>query len=576
MRQYVGALTLALVIGSQCIAQNSLVNIQDITPEEVKMAGFRLSAEQAIKIEAVGYRSSRKYDLEFTRAWILNSRTRDVIWEMKDADIKDEGRKIIEYADELTLPKGDYEVYFSSVPDYYNYKHEGGFFERIFDQIFDHNDYEDVYYDYREEWKKFRITVRGNGQSISENRMEQLQTDFKENAFVSMTRLGDDEHRSQGFTLERPTDIRIYALGEARKDGTFDYGWIMNTETREKVWQLTLRDSRHAGGAKKNRLVDEVISLPAGKYAAFFVTDDSHSFRQWNLAPPYDPMFWGLTLKVENPAMRKYVHIYNFEDMPEENVIVKLTKVRDDEFLSKGFTCKRDLDIRIYALGEGKRHEMFDYGWIVDAGSHKRVWEMEYDNTEHAGGAIKNRLFNGVRNFKKGNYIVYYVSDDSHSYWEWNDAPPYDQENWGITLLAADKNFKPEYVSDYEERQDQNILAQLVRMRDDEREQQRFTLDKDAEVRIYAIGEGRDGEMFDYGWIEDAHNRQIVWEMTYRKTDYAGGGSKNRLFDGTILLKKGDYILRYESDDSHSFNDWNDAPPYDPMHWGITVYLVKD
>ncbi|MFQ5770315.1 MAG: hypothetical protein ACE5HX_07250, partial [bacterium] len=90
------------------------------------------------------------------------------------------------------------------------------------------------------------------------------------------------------------------------------------------------------------------------------------------------------------------------------------------------------------------------------------------------------------------------------------------------------------------------------------------------------IGEGTDGRMFDYGWIEDAEQRKVVWEMTYRKTNHAGGAKKNRLFDDTIFLKKGEYIVYYETDDSHSYNDWNSAPPYDPVNWGITVYLVED
>ncbi len=82
--------------------------------------------------------------------------------------------------------------------------------------------------------------------------------------------------------------------------------------------------------------------------------------------------------------------------------------------------------------------------------------------------------------------------------------------------------------------------------------------------------------MYDYGWIEDANTRRVVWEMTYRRTEHAGGDKKNRLFDDTLLLRKGDYIVYYETDDSHSFGDWNTAQPYDPMNWGITVYLVDE
>ena len=56
---------------------------------------------------------------------------------------------------------------------------------------------------------------------------------------------------------------------------------------------------------------------------------------------------------------------------------------------------------------------------------------------------------------------------------------------------------------------------------------------------------------------------------------YAGGATKNRRFDGVIRLPAGSYVLRYETDGSHSFGDWNAAPPDDPESWGITVYRQK-
>ena len=79
--------------------------------------------------------------------------------------------------------------------------------------------------------------------------------------------------------------------------------------------------------------------------------------------------------------------------------------------------------------------------------------------------------------------------------------------------------------------------------------------------------------MFDYGWIEDGGGRR-VWEMKYDETDPAGGADKNRIFDGVITLPAGAYVLRYRSDGSHSYNDWNDDPPDDPESWGIAVFRM--
>jgi len=63
--------------------------------------------------------------------------------------------------------------------------------------------------------------------------------------------------------------------------------------------------------------------------------------------------------------------------------------------------------------------------------------------------------------------------------------------------------------------------------------------------------------------------------MTYRRTDHAGGAKKNRVFDHTITLPAGEYDVYYVSDGSHSFRDWNDRRPNDPVNWGITISKAK-
>ena len=63
--------------------------------------------------------------------------------------------------------------------------------------------------------------------------------------------------------------------------------------------------------------------------------------------------------------------------------------IGDNANRSSGFTLKRPLDVRIYALGESSDQEMVDYAWIVNALDHKRVWTMRYENTEPAGGSDK-------------------------------------------------------------------------------------------------------------------------------------------------------------------------------------------
>lgn len=138
------------------------------------------------------------------------------------------------------------------------------------------------------------------------------------------------------------------------------------------------------------------------------------------------------------------------------------------------------------------------------------------------------------------------------------------------------EGFNPKDVSSFEERADKSALAQIIRVGSDERRRQHFTLSKMSDIHIYALGEGESGEMVDYAWIEDADSRRVVWKMTYRLTEHAGGAGKNRVFDGTISLPPGEYIVFYETDGSHAFDDWNDDPPDDPANWGVTITLAKE
>ena len=559
-------LALGSFLGAGSAQQNTLVEFHGIYPEEVKASGFVLSQSQEVTVEGLEYKSRKNWWI--TRSWILDARTRKVMWQSASDEGNRRGRGLQDFKENVSLPQGDYEVYFSAYgPIVWNFNGVGEFLEDLKRKMFDSDDLE-------EELQKTYFTVRGRGESVSGGALQRFRDQFNQTAIVSMIGLQDKVSRKESFIVEKPIDIEIYALGEIRDDGTFDYGWILNAKTREIIWRLSLSNSTHAGGDRKNRMGHESFTLPTGTYTAIYVTDDSHSNPDWNAAPPFDPEFWGLTIRVKDPSQKKLVKKVSTVEVEEKNVVVNLTRVRNSASLSKGFTLKKPMKLHIYALGEGQKGKMYDYGWIVDAATQKPIWRMEYDRTTDGGGANKNRLIDDVVRFEKGNYLVYYTTDDSHSYENWNSGPPYDPDHWGITITAVDDDFRPSDVSSYEEREDPNVLVQLVNMEDWERAREKFILQKESEIRVYAIGEGSSGEMYDYGWIEEARTGKTVWEMTYRRSSHAGGAKKNMMIDEVITLKPGEYVVRYVSDGSHSFEEWNDAPPYDVAHWGISVYRV--
>ncbi|HEX8264096.1 MAG TPA: serine hydrolase [Pyrinomonadaceae bacterium] len=118
-------------------------------------------------------------------------------------------------------------------------------------------------------------------------------------------------------------------------------------------------------------------------------------------------------------------------------------------------------------------------------------------------------------------------------------------------------------------------LAQIVSVPDDADKTVEFSLNQSGSVRIFAAGEGDNGQMYDYGWIESAETGKPVWEMKSSETTHAGGAPKNRKVDVVIALPAGKYRLRYKSDDSHSFDNWNAMPP-DINFWGIALYAKEN
>jgi hypothetical protein len=392
------------------------------------------------------------------------------------------------------------------------------------------------------------------------------------NLFWKTPSAGENENTTRGFTLSKPIDLRIYAIGEQTPgDDAVDMAWIIDAKTRKRVWDMQDSRTTTAGGAEKNIKFDGIVSLPAGAYILHYMTDDSHSMIDWNAEPPRDPLNYGVSLIARSPEDRSLLSLTEVTE--EKNIILQMVKIGDDEYRTQNFTLRKDASVRVYAIGErGSRREMADYGWIINARTREKVWTMDVSKTEYAGGTNKNRLLDEVITLPKGTYTVGYQSDDSHSYGDWNDNPPYDPGHWGITLYGEGDSFDPKSVERNAAATEAGMIAQIVGVGDGQKKSVNFSLSAPTKVRVYAIGEGENREMVDYGWIEKSENRSVVWEMTYSMTFHAGGARKNRMVNTTLLLDKGNYTLHFVSDDSHAFGDWNSEQPDDPTMWGITIY----
>jgi hypothetical protein len=581
---------LAFALGAvpHAAAQDTLVHIRHLAPRNVRSAYFALDSAQDVHIaaiggEAIGRSAVRRFldhgvfqgkeDRSWDRdawpanAWILDGQSRRVVWELRSATTQrgDGGLRIFDGT--VRLPAGTYEAGYAALfPVSGEWDRDGDWRAR---DARNDDGIESLHGPYIDDgrYRRFQMVVRGAGRRVTQ---EGARAEAEKTTLVTLHGTHSRSRERLGFELDRTMKVSVHLEGE--KDGAWkDYGWIMDAATREVVWTSRSGSGEPAGGARKNRLVRDALQLPAGKYVAFYVTDDSHHATAWNETPPLDPSSWGLTVRLEE-ADRRAARTFPYQPLAVAGAFVQLTRLGDDELRWQQFTVGRPMVVNVFAVGEGRRGGMNDFGWIVDA-SGQAVWRMEYDSTGDGGGAAKNRVSSTRLRLAAGRYTAYFVTDGSHSFDDgWNSEEPLDGEYWGMTIAPADPQRDRDVaraVDDAAGPDDPALLARITRVRTGREEEARFTLPARTVVRIYALGEGT-GSMADYAWIEDGNGRE-VWRMTHQESEPAGGSSKNRRVRHTLTLEAGSYTVRYHTDDSHSWKDWNAAPPDDPLSWGITV-----
>lgn len=593
------ALLLALAPTSGAFAE-AFIRLDHYDSQHLLATGFELPRKAKIEVDALGVRE-RWGDDFVAYAWILDSKTRKVVWSQEDSHSERDGRNRYTRRahDTIDLEAGRYEVYAwagwgwqSGSWSWNDHKGRVGVVRlgdlRNLADLADWRDGDKRDRRFSEAVEDCFLELTASGLSKSDVKTFEPQGDFSGSVYRA-NQLGDSEYIQTALQLDKAMDVRLYGVCEWPRewDEPADGAYIFNADTFERVWEPSRRSSDFAGGADKNRIIDEEVHLAAGRYVLCIGTDNSHAYDEFNGAPPYDPQAWGLTVFPGKGFDAAAFH--TSEKWSRGEPVVDLTRARDNDVLEKKFKLDHEGDVLVYALGEWDERdgEFADRGWISRAGSRDVVWEMKERETHQAGGAEKNRLFQGFVHLPAGDYVAHYETDSSHSYRRWNSDAPWDTESWGLALypgrgLTA-KNFQAGALvhgddRDFSSHADKpaDALVAITRVRDGEHERDTFTLDKQGRVHIYAVGEGVDREMADYAWIENKKTRDVVWEMTWRNTRHAGGARKNREFDGDVLLDAGTYEVHYVTDNSHSYGDWNDRRPTDPGAWGITVMKPKD
>ncbi|MFC1554358.1 hypothetical protein ACFL7D_06970 [candidate division KSB1 bacterium] len=558
---------------------NETIEISDLEPGEIIFKEFALISKSKIRITGSAFGTHLVKDL-IAYGWILNSESRETVWKMGENIISNSRRRntnrpeIFEYDEIIDLPSGGYEIYFSTI--------DPGMLKAV--SGLNAGRYRDLFRTFGIKASRdlplteVGITIEGFEDILIETKGNL--ENFKNNAVFSFSPVENNAYYRTAFTVSEKTDVRLYLLGEfITSDETGnDYGWILHRGSQKKIWELKRSMTEHAGGAEKNRVFDGIITLDPGEYIAFYMSDGSHSFNDWNEPPPSDPFFWGFTMSGTGERNDELpIRIANIETGSEP--VVRLVELGDNVIAAEGFYLPEDTQLRVYSIGESNysMRDMVDYGWIINAESKDLVWKMDYTATEYAGGHNKNRLFDQVIPFKSGSYIVYFRTDAGHSFNNWNETQPYDVDNWGITLHLADINLRTADIETFsaEDYLNDNTIVLINKVRDNKKLKRSFSLENPTQVEIYSVGEGEMGIMYDFGWIINNEDNSVVWEMTYNNTKNAGGSAKNRMCKTRLILEEGKYTVFFNSDESHSYENWNELPPIDPISWGISVSKVN-
>ncbi len=381
-------------------------------------AGFELASEADLEVYGIG-EYSEWTDVAVDWGWIIDARTRKRVWEMDrwNTDWAGGAEKNRYARETITLPAGTYMACYATDDSH------------TYDDWNDNPPYDPEAWGLRvwpstpEDAAVFGLADLTDGQPV----------------VVELTQVCDNEFLSGGFRLNQDSEIRVYAIGEDDRysDGLADYAMIKKAATGERVWMMHDDNTQYAGGAAKNQLFDNIITLPADEYIVHYVTDGSHSYCDWNASPPYDQRAYGVTLYYQGKGSEAGAFETFEPSRSPTGALAAITCVGGGERRRERFTLEKVTRINIHAVGEGDRDEMYDYGWIERFDDGEVVWEMTYRKTRHAGGADKNRLVDQAIILDKGSYVVYYVTDNSHSCNDYNAAQPDDPLDWGIVITES-------------------------------------------------------------------------------------------------------------------------------------------
>ncbi|MCK4894936.1 MAG: hypothetical protein KAT07_13250, partial [Calditrichia bacterium] len=83
---------------------------------------------------------------------------------------------------------------------------------------------------------------------------------------ASINKVGNNQNITRKFEIYKKTKAIIVAQGEAVLNELMDRAWLIEEKNNKILWQMIASQTRHAGGAARNRIQHDSLTLMPGKY----------------------------------------------------------------------------------------------------------------------------------------------------------------------------------------------------------------------------------------------------------------------------------------------------------------------
>lgn len=353
------------------------------------------------------------------------------------------------------------------------------------------------------------------------------------------------------------------------------YLWILDRQSGDVVWSML------GGRVKRDKVlmsVTDTTSLKPGTYTALFTAmgPTSGSRRGGSilgLKPHWtndtNPFGFSISVASDSEGRISIVDGAQAAQSGQEDLFWDVSRLGNRQRETTMFRAVNDVELVVRAQLEICSDEC-DSAAIERLADGRTVWSLSEADASTAGGGSKNMRFAGGVDLPPGIYRAVVETDGGHALGHWRFNPPHNPYFWGVTLAVQSGQ-----VEGIDPWADHRPVISLLRVGDDENRQARIQVADTVVAFVAGMGEiWSSGTRYDYGWLEKESTGERVWEMTWETTEPAGGDRTNRKSEQILTLTPGSYLLYYQSDDSHSHEDWLRTRPTNPARWGAALFVL--